>query len=133
MHDLIVDRMNSYAEAWRSLDPARLAAFYADDPAFRVYVDGQVFTREGAIELAQTACASIQRFEATWHALEVTPLGPDSALASSRFTRSIDDESGTTTEDWGTVTWVWKRVGDEWLIIHGHGVHYPGALPGASS
>lgn len=129
MYDVIVDQMNRYVDAWASLDPDRLIAFYADDPDFRVYVDGQVATRDEVIEQVRQACSATRRFEARWEGVEVTPLGTDAALAASRFNRVIEDDSGNTTEDWGTATWVWKRVGDEWLIIHGHGVHFPGELP----
>lgn len=129
MHDEIVDRMTSYADAWRSLDAEGLTSFYVDDPAFRVYNDGQVFTREQLVDAITQLCSSAQSFDARWRDLEVTPLGADAALAASRFTRVIVDEAGEATRDWGTVTWVWTRRGDDWKIIHGHGVHYPGELP----
>ncbi len=129
MHDTIVGLMNSYAEALCSLDAGRVNSFYADDPQFRAYMDGQVLTRDALSELVSQMCSSLQGFEVVWEGIEVTPLGTNTALAASRFKRVIVDDAGTPTEDWGTVTWVWTRQGDDWQIIHGHAGHYPGQLP----
>lgn len=129
MRDALVDKMNGYAHAWRALDPERLASFYADDPAFRVYNDGHVLTRAQLTDAIREICASTRSFQVNWEGLEVTPLGDDAALAASHFTRVIVAKNGESTKDWGAVTWVWVRRGDEWKIIHGQGVHYPGERP----
>ena len=126
MRDAIVEKMNDYADAWRALDPIRLADFYADDPEFRMYNDGQVLGRAELIAAVTEICASTRTFEATWEGLEVTLLGENAALAASHFTRVIVAEKDEPMTQWGSVTWVWVRRGDDWKIIHGQGVHYPG-------
>ena len=61
----------------------------------------------------------------------LTPLGDDTALAGASFTRVLTDTAGAVTRDWGTVTWVWIRDGEQWRLIHGQAVHYPGDPPPA--
>lgn len=125
LNDTIVTLMNSYTDALSSLDPDSITAFYADDPAFRVYLDGQSLTRADLVEQVAGLGSALQSLEAAWEDIQVTPLGRDAALGASRFERTLVDLAGDTIRDWGTATWVWIRQDDGWRMIHGHGVHYP--------
>lgn len=129
LNDTVVALMNSYADALMSLDPDSITAFYADEPAFRIYLDGQRLSREELVAQAAQMPSVLQSLEATWGDIEVTPLGRDAALGASRFERTVVNVAGDTVRDWGTATWVWVRQSDRWRLIHGHGVHYPGVLP----
>jgi len=129
MRDMIINIMNEYTEAMRSLDAGRIASFYAEDPDFRMYLDGNAVNREELVALVTALCSSVKELDATWGPIEVTPLGEDAALAAGRFQRTLVDESGESTDDWGSATWVWIRRDGNWRAIHAHGVHYPGKLP----
>lgn len=129
LDDTITTLMNSYADALMSLDPDAITAFYADDPAFRVYLDGQSVTRAGLVGQVSGLGSVLESLDAAWEDIHVTPLGRDAALGSSRFERTLVDAAGDTIRDWGTATWVWVRRDEGWQVIHGHGVHYPGLLP----
>ena len=61
IRDAVVGRMNGYAAAFRSLDAEKIAAFYADDPAFRAYPDGQFFTQAERTRLIRTIVAADRR------------------------------------------------------------------------
>lgn len=129
LNDTIVALMNSYADALMSLDPDAITAFYADEPAFRIYLDGQRVTRAELVGQVSDMPSTLRSLEAALEDIEVTPLGRDAALCALRFERTVVDVAGDTLRDWGTATWVWVRRDDGWRLIHGHGVHYPGALP----
>ena len=129
LNDTVVALMNSYAYALGSLDPDSITAFYADDPEFRIYLDGQRVTRAELVDQVAQMPSQLRSLEAAWEDIEVTPLGRDAALGASRFQRTVVDLAGDTLRDWGTATWVWVRQSDRWRLIHGHGVHYSGALP----
>lgn len=128
LNDTVVALMNSYADALMSLDPEAITAFYADDPEFRIYLDGQRVTRAELVRQVFQMPSAIRSLEAAWEDIEVTPIGRHAALGASRFERTVVDVAGDTLRDWGTATWVWVRQDDGWRLIHGHGVHYPGAL-----
>ena len=127
--DTIVQRMHDYVAAVEALDPERVAALYADDPDFLVYSDGQRFTRDSLLAVVSGMGSALRSVEATWDTIEVTPLRRDFALAAAPFRRTLTDTAGAVVHDWGTVTWVWMRRAGVWRLIHGHGVHYPDALP----
>ena len=127
--DTIVAHMHEYLTVFETLDPQRVAPLYADDPDFRVYSDGQSFTRDGLLAAISDLGGILQSIEATWDTIEVTSLGRDAALAASRFRRTLTDTAGDAVHDWGTVTWVWVRREGEWQIIHGHAVHYLDSTP----
>jgi ketosteroid isomerase-like protein len=129
---VIVDRMNAYRLAIQSLDPTNVAEIYSESPDFRVYSDGQAFDRDGLLEAVGAMGESLDRAEAEWGEIEVTPLGRTAALAAAPFTRSLTDTDGNTVTDWGTVTWVWTLEGDTWRLIHGQAVHYPDEDSGES-
>ena len=129
LNDTIVGVMNGYTDALMSLDPEVITAFYADDPTFRIYLDGQRVTRDELVAQVNGMPSALRSLHAAWENIEVTPLGRDAALGAARFERVVVDIAGDTLRDWGAATWVWVRQEEGWRLIHGHGVHYPGTLP----
>ena len=127
LRDTIVDRMNAYRDAAQTMDPEVVADLYSESPDFLVYSDGVSTNRQTLLEAYGAMKQTLERFEADWDGIEVTPLGRDAALASARFHRVLTDSLGAATRDWGTVTWVWVREGTRWVLIHGQAVHYPEA------
>ena len=123
--EAVTARMYAYVDAYKDLDIDRIVSFYSKNPKFKVYADGQAFDRDGLIALVKDLLNTLSGFLAKWEYVEVTPLGDNAALAAAKFTRDMTETSGNVTADWGTVTWVWVREGDEWMLIHGQGVHYP--------
>ena len=56
--------------------------------------------------------------------VEVSPLGSEYALASATFTREIVMEgTGATIRQQGAVSWLWRKIGGQWLIVQGHISH----------
>jgi ketosteroid isomerase-like protein len=129
LNDTIVVLMNGYADALMSLDPNAITAFYADEPTFRIYLDGQRISRAELVAQVAEMPSALRSLHAAFEDIEVTPLGRDAALGAARFERTVVDIAGDTLRDWGTATWVWVRRDEGWKVIHGHGVHYPGTLP----
>ena len=114
-----------YLTAVGSMDAELVEPFYANDPDFRVYFDGQSATRDELLSLIDGLGSALDSFEGKWGDIEVTPLNIEVALAAARFTRTLVDKTGVSVNDWGTVTWVWIFRDELWQLIHGHAVHYP--------
>jgi hypothetical protein len=45
-------------------------------------------------------------------------------MASATFTREIVVEgTGATVRQQGAVSWLWRKIGAQWFIVHGHISH----------
>ena len=62
--------------------------------------------------------------DVTYADLEVSALGPEYALASATFSRDIVMEgTGAAVRQQGAVSWLWRKMGAQWLIVQGHISH----------
>ena len=59
------------------------------------------------------------------------PLAPDAAVCSTEFEWSFGLDSGEHLRSQGAWTYVFKRIGETWRIVHLGGAHVflPGAEP----
>jgi len=68
------------------------------------------------------ALPAVRSLNVTDADVEVSALGD--AMASATFTREIVMEgTGATVRQQGAVSWLWRKVGGQWLIVHGHISH----------
>jgi ketosteroid isomerase-like protein len=64
----------------------------------------------------------VRSLDVTYADVEVSVLGPEYALVSASFRRQIGMASSTIQQQ-GGVSWLWRRIDDQWLIAHGHISH----------
>jgi hypothetical protein len=84
---------------------------------------GQMDNSEREVVIAAVT-ARVRSFEAVERARDPEALGSEYALASATFKREIVMEgAGTTIRQQGGVSWLWRKMGAQWLIVQGHISH----------
>jgi ketosteroid isomerase-like protein len=117
-------RVRSFEAAERARDAEGLVAHYAPAPDFYFYHDGRRATQDVMAAGVRKAFPAVRSLDVTYADLEVSPLGPEYALASATFKREIVMEgSAATIRQEGGVSWLWRKMGAQWLIIQGHISH----------
>jgi ketosteroid isomerase-like protein len=70
------------------------------------------------------ALPAVQSLNVTYADVEVLAVGGEQALASATFQREITmGGTGATVRQQGAVSWLWRKVGAQWLIVQGHISH----------
>lgn len=109
--------LNAQQQAWNEGDIDRFMEYYwkSDDLTFSS--SGEV-TRswQGTLENYRTRYPSrAEMGQVSFDKLEITPLGPDAALVLGEWQLSRDPDTLG-----GNFTLIFRRLGDEWLIVHDH-------------
>lgn len=121
----VTDAMNSYVNAIKALDIERVIGHYANEPEFRVFMDGKVSDYDAYVSQARADLSQASGFEGGWQGITVVLLGPRAAAAAAPFREVIIDKGGQRIAIKGAVTWIWVRRGSEWKILYGHATHEP--------
>jgi ketosteroid isomerase-like protein len=67
------------------------------------------------------ALSAVRSLNVTYADVEVSALGSEDAMASATFTREIVIEgTGAAVRQQGAVSWLWRKVSGQWLIVQGH-------------
>ena len=120
----VTARVRSFEAAERARDAERLVAHYASVPEFYLYHDGRRATYDVMTAGMRRALPAVRSLDVTYADLEVSALGPEYALTSATFHREIVMEgTGATIRQEGGVSWLWRRVGGQWVIVQGHISH----------
>lgn len=122
----MIDSVQHVVEAWRTAinrrDDRAVASFYANDPDFRWFEDGQL-TFHSAREIgdsmkAMLGASSIISFTLTDP--EVTPVAPGVAEVSAAFTERLTDSASRTIGFAGAVTLTAVHGDSGWKFLVGH-------------
>jgi ketosteroid isomerase-like protein len=120
----VTARIRSFEAAERARDAERLVAHYAAGPEFYFYHDGRRATYDVMATGVRKALPAVRSLNVTYADIEVSALGAEYALASATFNREIGMEgTGATIRQQGGVSWLWRKVGAQWLIVQGHISH----------
>jgi ketosteroid isomerase-like protein len=117
-------RVRSFEAAERARDAEGLVAHYASVPEFYFYHDGRRATYDVMAAGVRKAFPAVRSLNVTYADIEVSALGSEYAIASATFTREIVMEAtGATVRQQGGVSWLWRKIGAQWLIVQGHISH----------
>jgi ketosteroid isomerase-like protein len=117
-------RVKSFEAAERARDPEQLLAHYASVPEFHFYHDGRRANYDVMAAGVRKALPGVRSLEVVYGDLQVSVLAADSALVSATFRRDmVINSTGAAIHHEGGVSWVWRNIGGEWLIVHGHISH----------
>lgn len=120
----VTARVRSFEAAERVRDAEAIVDHYASLPEFYFYHDGRRATYDVMVAGVHKALPAVQSLDVTYTDVEVLALGAESALASATFQRVIVmGPSGATVRQQGAVSWLWRKVGAQWLIVLGHISH----------
>jgi ketosteroid isomerase-like protein len=123
--EAVTRRLNDYVEASLSLDVEKCLDCFAKTEEPVMAPDGKLlvgwdahveFFREG---LKALKAADYFRFKN----MQVYPLAPDAAVCSAEFEWSFGLDSGEHLRSEGAWTYVFKRIGETWRIVHSGGAH----------
>jgi ketosteroid isomerase-like protein len=116
-------RVRSFEAAERSRDAERLIAHFASVPEFHFYHDGRRATYALMTAGVRGALPGLRSLEVGYGDVEVSVLSGD-ALVSATFRReTVADSTGAPSRSQGAVSWLWRNIDGQWLIVHGHISH----------
>ena len=121
----IRDSVSSALDAFRELgsgpDPAAVARFYSESPAFRFYENGALRYESAAdVRAALMALGPAMRITTQYTDIDIAALAPGLALVRSLFESTVRGDGGSAFTYGGAMTTVWVHEGDGWRILSGH-------------
>jgi hypothetical protein len=121
----VTARVHSFEAAERARDAEALVAHYASTPEFHFYHDGRRADYDVMVAGVRKALPAVQSLDVTYSDVEVLALDAEHALASATFRREIVMGAATaaTVRQQGAVSWLWVKMGAQWLIVQGHISH----------
>jgi ketosteroid isomerase-like protein len=119
----VTARVRSFEAAERARDPEQLVAHYASVPEFHFYHDGRRASYDLMVAGVRKALPAVRSLDVTYADVEVSALGPEYALVSATFRRVIGLDGGASIQQLGGVSWLWRKIDGQWLIVHGHISH----------
>lgn len=123
--------LQAYEAAVKSLDSARIAAFYAEDSAFRMVEGQHGLQRPELLALIGSLTRSLSRVEGgfVYDSLAILPLSPTLALVAGPYVDIMTDTAGSTATVRGFVTWQLRRGPQGWQFLYGHAAPVPPQSP----
>ena len=117
-------RMQSFEAAERARDAERLLAHNAAPPDFQIYHDGRPGTY-AALQLGvRGGLPALRSLDVTYGDVQIAVLSAEYALLSATFRREmVIAASGATSLSEGAVSYLWRNIDGQWLIVYGHISH----------
>jgi ketosteroid isomerase-like protein len=120
----VTARVRSFEAVERARDAEGLVAHYASVPEFYFYHDGRRASYDLVVAGVRQAFPAVRSLKVTYADVEVSALGSEYAIASATFNREIVMEgTGATVRQQGGISWLWRKMGAQWLILQGHISH----------
>ncbi|MCY3677499.1 MAG: nuclear transport factor 2 family protein [Gemmatimonadetes bacterium] len=121
----IRDSVSSALDAFRELgsgpDPAAVAVFYSESPAFRFYENGALRYESAAeVRAALEGLGSGMRITTDYSDIDIEALAPGLALVRSLFESTLRGEGELAFSYGGAMTTVWVHEAAGWRILSGH-------------
>ena len=117
-------RMQSFEAAERSRDPERLLAHNAPAPDFQIYHDGRPGTYAALQAGVRGGLPALRSLDVTYSDLQISVLSAEYALLSATFHREmVVASSGAANVSEGAVSYLWRSIDGQWLIVYGHISH----------
>jgi ketosteroid isomerase-like protein len=123
-------RMQSFEAAERARDAERLLAHNAPPPDFQIYHDGRPGTYAALQAAVRGGLPALRSLDVTYAELQISVLSAEYALLGATFRREmVIAASGAVNVSEGAVSYLWRNIDGQWLIVHGHISHplKPGA------
>ncbi len=113
-------RMKTFEAAERDVDAEQTIAIFADLPEFHAYNDGRRVSYPEMAAAVRGGFPRLRSIKMEYDHLHVSVLNADHALVSATFRReSVLESTGMVNRSKGAVTWLWRNIEGQWLIIYG--------------
>jgi ketosteroid isomerase-like protein len=117
-------RMQSFEAAERARDAERLLAHNAAPPDFQIYHDGRPSTHAALQAGVRGGLPALRSLDVTYGDVQISVLSTEYALLSATFRREVViAASGASSLSEGAVSYLWRSIDGQWLIVHGHISH----------
>jgi ketosteroid isomerase-like protein len=117
-------RVRSFEAGERARDPERLIAHFASVPEFHFYHDGRRATYDLMVAGVRGSLPAVRSLEVAYGDVQVSVLSAECALVSATFRREVVIASTeAASHSQGAVSWLWRNIDGQWLIVHGHISH----------
>lgn len=99
VRDSVTATLRAYEAAIKTLDSAKIVAFYADDPAFRIVEGQRVEERKEVLALVGSIRASLRSLDGgfVYDSLVIRPSWYVQGAATLNVSRKVPSDSGTGT------------------------------------
>jgi len=121
----MIELMNSYIAAVKTLDSDKVIDHYYQSPEFKFISDGHVTNYDETVKNVREFLGSLSKVEGSWDTIYVSVLSPEIVTAMAPFHETFIDKEGNRTPLKGEVTWTAIKDGDRWRFTYGHGNHQP--------
>lgn len=113
-------RMQTFEAVERDIDPEQTIAILADLPEFHAYNDGRRVSYPEMVAAVRGGFPRLRSIKMEYDNLHVAVLNADHALVSATFRReSVLESTGMVNRSKGAVTWLWRNIEGQWLIVYG--------------
>ena len=117
-------RMRSFEAAERARDPERLLAHNAPAADFQIYHDGRPGTYAALQAGVRGGFSALRSLDVTYSDVQISVLSAEYALLSATFRReTVVASSGAANVSEGAVSYLWRNIDGQWLIVYGHISH----------
>ncbi len=119
--DTLLSITEAYNDVWEQLDYEQISAYHAED--FTYYRRGVVDTatqRDFEQTFHDNVATQITAYWADATDVWVEVLGRDAGIVAFVFRGGVETPDGTKHNYDGALTYVYKRRGDKWQIVHIH-------------
>ena len=121
----VTQRIKEYVESMKKLDIEKMLSFWADTENFVKAGDGTIVV--GYEKFAAQQREKMSKIVAINYVNTSNPniyvLAKDAASYTFEFEWSMTSESGNVLKSKGSWTYVFKKFGDEWKVVHSTGSH----------
>ena len=120
--DSVTAALEAYRAAFVGRDFDRVLTYYADDPQFRWFENGELrYGSRSAVAIAlRSFGATVRSLELSYFDGTVTPLAPGVASVSTRFVEKLRDSSGALHGFAGVFSATMVHGDSGWRFLVGH-------------
>ena len=122
LSDSVTAALEAYRATFVARDFDRTVAFYADDPQFRWYENGELRygSKAAVAEALRAVGAKLRALELSYFETTVTPLAPGVAAVSTRFAEKVTDSTGVLHGYAGVFSATMVHADSGWRFLVGH-------------
>jgi ketosteroid isomerase-like protein len=123
--EAVTNRVEAYVNSMKDLDIDKMLSFWADSENFVKAGDGFLlvgYEKFAALQREKMSKVATVKYVNTMNP-NIYVLAKDAASFSFEFEWSMTGTSGDIMNSKGSWTYVFKKFGDEWKVIHSTGSH----------
>jgi ketosteroid isomerase-like protein len=115
--------LDSYTRAFQDLDASKVISHYINSPEFTLINDGKMLNYHDVETEIRSLFTNMTHFEGGYDDPLITVINDDLVSVKAHFHEALTFFGGQHFDMEGDVTWMARRVGDQFKFIYGHAYH----------